>query len=390
MKLILTHYNNKIGLFGIEENKLVKAKLYDTAQQICVGDIYIGKIQKKLPSIQAYFVQIGQAEIFLPFTETLKEYKNGEPLFIQIKKEVAKGKQALGTTKLSLSGIYCVVSLESISIQASSKLKKSEKEYWCNVLNSSLRTDRFSEEEKKLLQKYGVILRTNVQTAISDEQVLTEWLTLTNKLDSLIKQGTFLSLYTKLYQEESLYLSEIKNISQASIEEIITDDKHLYEMLTKSLKTISNYGEKIRFYEDDFSLLKLYSLQSKLEEALERKVWLKCGGFLIIEPTEALTVIDVNSGKYDKKGAAEEYYQKVNEEAAIEIARQISLRNISGIIIIDFINMQSKTNNEKLLESLRNLVAKDTIKTYVMGLTSLGLVEMTREKKEKPLWEQMK
>ena len=109
----------------------------------------------------------------------------------------------------------------------------------------------------------------------------------------------------------------------------------------------------------------------------------------MIEPTEALTVIDVNSGKFDKKGESEEYYKKVNEEAAIEIARQIRLRNISGIIIVDFINMDLEKHQKALLEFLSRLVDKDKVKTHVIGMTSLGLVEMTRAKLEKPLWEQI-
>ena len=109
----------------------------------------------------------------------------------------------------------------------------------------------------------------------------------------------------------------------------------------------------------------------------------------MIEPTEALTVIDVNSGKYDKKGDSEEYYKKVNEEAAVEIARQIKLRNISGIIIIDFINMQSEQNKQELLSLLTRNVMKDKVKTSVMGMTALGLVEITRLKVEKPLLEQI-
>ena len=126
-----------------------------------------------------------------------------------------------------------------------------------------------------------------------------------------------------------------------------------------------------------------------MDDALSKKVWLKSGGFLIIEPTEALTVIDVNSGKFEKKMPAEDYYKKVNEEAAVEIARQLKLRNISGIIIVDFINMQNVDNQKDLLDSLSKLVSKDKIKTFVIGMTSLGLVEITREKKEKPLWEQI-
>ena len=184
-------------------------------------------------------------------------------------------------------------------------------------------------------------------------------------------------------------MSDIKDIPHTDLEEIVTDDTKIYNELQNVFSNISDYAEKIRLYQDNFSLSKLYCIETKLQEALQKKVWLKCGGFLVIEPTEALTVIDVNSGKYEKKGDAEQYYKKVNEEAAIEIAKQLKLRNISGIIIVDFINMAVESNQKELLELLAQLVSKDTVKTYVIGMTSLGLVEMTRAKAEKPLREQI-
>lgn len=389
MKCILTKWKDKIGLFGLEENRLVKAALCDIEQKVCVGDVYVGRVGKILPSIQTYFVQIGQDEVFLPFTETKRNYKSGEHILLQIKKEAAKGKQPLGTDRLSISGLYCVVSWESHSIQASSKLKKEEKIIWIQKLSDALKSSYFQEEEKELLLKYHVIVRTNVVNASSEEEVWKEWLLLAQKMDDLIKKSVFLKPFTKLYQEEIPYLSKLKNDSLSTIDEIITDEKVFYDELIDFFRNVPAFRDKIRFYQDDFSLHKLYGLENKLEEALSRKVWLKNGGFLIIEPTEALTVIDVNSGKYDKNSSSEDYYRQVNDDAAVEIARQITLRNISGIIIIDFINMQRKENQEYLLERLKMLVSKDTIKTSVIGMTHLGLVEMTREKKEKPLWEQL-
>lgn len=391
MKLIATNWKQGIGLFGFQDNRLITANIYNREQQICIGDIYVGRVNKILPNMNACFVQIGgKEEIFLPFVETDRPYKSGEAVLIQIKKEASKGKQPLGTTKLSLAGLYCVVNYEPHAIQISSKLEKEERNHWKCVLNQALESEKISSLDKEVLLKYCLIVRTNILKAKKEDEVISEWVSLAKRLDDIVKKGAFQSLYVRIYREESHYIRELKNISQDTLEEIITDDMTLYEEISSAFDNVSIMREKIRLYEDDFPLYKLYSIESKLQEALSKKIWLKCGGFLVIEPTEALTVIDVNSGKCDKKSVSEEYYKKVNEEAAVEIARQIVLRNISGIIIIDFINMQSKENQKELFEVLSRLVSKDKVKTRVMGMTSLGLVEMTRAKFEKPLWEQIK
>ena len=134
---------------------------------------------------------------------------------------------------------------------------------------------------------------------------------------------------------------------------------------------------------------KLYSLENRLQEALQERVWLKSGGYLIIQPTEALTVIDVNSGKSIAKKQAQEHYIKINLEAAEEIAHQIRLRNLSGIIIVDFIDMKEERDNDKLLKSLRAFVRTDSVPVSVVDMTKLHLVELTRKKVKKSLAEQM-
>ena len=390
MKLILTKWQQGVGVFGFEDNQLVEANIYDEEQEICVGDIYLGRVSKCLPHINAYFVMIGTHEVFLPFFETSDSYKSGDSILIQIKKEASKGKQALGTTRLSVAGMYCVVSFEPHSIEVSSKLDLKERRFWKDTLHHFLTSDESTEEEKDLLSKYCVIVRTNVSETENIAEVVSEWITLSQKLNVIIEKGMFHSLSSKLYSEKQGYISRLKNISYSSLEEIITDDEVIYSEIVSFYENYSEVQEKLRLYQDDYALVKLYSIESKLGEALNKKVWLKCGGYLLIEPTEALTVIDVNSGKFEKKGDSENYYKKVNSDAAEMIARQIRLRNISGIIIIDFINMQSEENKKELLELLSGLVAKDKVKTSVVGMTALGLVEMTRKKIEKPLWEQIK
>ncbi len=390
MKLILTKWQQNIGAFGFEDNQLVEANIFDEEQKICVGDIYLAKVHKILPNLNAYFLKIGRDEIFLPFQEAGREYKNGENILVQIKKEASKGKQPLGTTNISLAGIYCVVHYDLYSISASTKLNESDRAYWKDVLYQFLNSEDLSEEDRKLLTKYGVIVRTNVNECDNASELTSEWLELTRKLDFIMEKGLYQSLYTKLHGEKQGYISHLKNVSFQNLEEIVTDDITVYEELKNSFEGQQEVCSKIRYYEDDFSLAKLYCIESRLQEALNKKVWLKSGGFLLIEPTEALTVIDVNSGKCERKNTSEEYYKKINTEAAQMIARQIKLRNISGIIIIDFINMELEENRKELLQLLSSYVREDKVKTRVMGMTSLGLVEMTRKKIEKPLWEQIK
>lgn len=391
MKLVITQWGQGVGLFGFNDNQLVEANIYDLKQQICIGDIYLGRVNKILPNMNACFVQImGTEEVFLPFSEMNQMPKSGDSILIQIKKEASKGKQAIGTTKLSIAGRYCVLNYESHTIEVSSKLQKEQKDFWKKTLKAAIESEEITSEEKDILLKYCLIIRTNVVEAKNTFEVISEWLFLAKKIDFILNKGIYQTLYTRLYSEDKPYLNYVKNAFQSDLEEVVTDNIDIYKELKEAYKDNSEMQDKFRLYQDTFSLVKLYSIESKINEALNKKVWLKCGGFLVIEPTEALTVIDVNSGKFDKKGDSETYYMKVNEEAAVEIARQLKLRNISGIIIVDFINMCSESNRKKLLETLSRLVSSDKIKTCVMGMTSLGLVEITRAKREKPLWEQIK
>ena len=168
--------------------------------------------------------------------------------------------------------------------------------------------------------------------------------------------------------------------------EIVTDDIAFYEKIRAEFSELP-----VRLYEDTFiTLEKLLALQVKLDEALNKRIWLKSGGYLVLEYTEAMTVIDVNSGKYEaKKGNAEQTAVLVNRQAAEEVALLLRLLNLSGIIIVDFINMEQEENNRALLRYLRELVQRDPIPVKVVDMTKLGLVEMTRKKIRKPLREQL-
>lgn len=200
--------------------------------------------------------------------------------------------------------------------------------------------------------------------------------------DAIKEKAPYRTLYSCLYQEDPEMISVLKDLPISSYDEVLTDDERLYQLLAES--NVKN----VRFYQDDqLSIWALYSLESGLKQATEKKVWLPSGGYLVIEPTEAMLVIDVNTGKGSiQKGTREcGIALKVNLEAAKEIARQLRIRNISGMIMVDFINMKSKEEEQFLMEKLAGYLAEDTVKTRLIDMTPLGIVEITRKKVSKPL-----
>mgnify|MGYP002572121380 CR=1 FL=1 len=174
------------------------------------------------------------------------------------------------------------------------------------------------------------------------------------------------------------------------LEEIVTDDKELFETIQIYLEHYGIEAKKLRFYQDDLlPLCKVYSIEKALKEALSEKVWLKSGGFLVIQQTEAFVSIDVNTGKNIAKKEMQENFLKVNIEAAEEIARQLRLRNISGIVIVDFINLEAKSAESELLNVFGAALKKDPVPTQIVEMTKLGLVEVTRKKIKKSLRESL-
>lgn len=207
----------------------------------------------------------------------------------------------------------------------------------------------------------------------------------------ILNTARYRTCYTLLAASEPEYVKTIRNCPAGTLKEIVTDDPGVYENLTRCQKQWEQEQRcPIRFYEDPkLSLTKLYSLEAAMEQASQKRVWLKSGGYLIIEYTEAMTVIDVNTGKYAGKKNQDDTIRMTNIEAAKEISRQLRLRNLSGIIMVDFIDMKRQEDKELLMESLREFVRPDPIKTTVVDMTPLNLVELTRKKTKKPLWEQL-
>ena len=393
-KLLLTYYKNKILLLYIQDNRLVFAQAFSEKNESILGNIYVGKVTNVVKNIDAAFVEIYPGQIcFLPLKECRhailtnrtfdKRILAGDEIIVQVVKEAAKTKQPSVTANISFTGTYCVVTTGKKKIGYSNKLKVFEKEKL-----EKFSSDFFAKSEN-LNPSLGYVFRTNCRELHGNFEPLSEELSaLTQKADDFLNTAVHRTCYSLLAESPAPFLSALKSMYQNEYDEIITDDKELFEKL-KDCDGLPN--EKIRFYEDErLPLQKLYSVETKLSEALSKQVWLKSGGYLVIEPTEALTVIDVNTGKSIGKCTPEEHYFRTNKEAALEIARQLKLRNLSGIIIVDFINMESKEMEEELMGVLKSSLKGDSVKTSVVDITPLGLVEITRQKINKPLAEQMR
>ena len=390
-KLLLTPYKNKILLLHIKDNRLVFVQAFSSVNESILGNIYVGKVTNVVKNINAAFVEIYPGQIcFLPLKECKhailtnrtfdKRILAGDEIVVQVVKEAAKTKQPSVTTNISFTGTYCVVTTGKHNIGYSNKLKVAEKEHLAKC-----------QLQKNTAEKYklGYVFRTNCRELHGNYEPLEkELMELTKRANDFLGIAIHRTCYSLLSEAPAPYLSAVASMYQNEYDEIVTDDKVLYEKLT-SFNGLP--AGKIRFYEDkQLPLQKLYSVETKLSEALSKQVWLKSGGYLVIEPTEALTVIDVNTGKSIGKGTPVEHYFRTNMEAAVEIARQLKLRNISGIVIVDFINMESKAKEEELLSKLKMALKGDAVKTKVVDITPLGLVEITRQKINKPLAEQMR
>ncbi len=368
-KLIVTEYRGLTTGF-LFENGDISEIIASSDKAVNVGDIYVGRISNVKKDLNACFVDISEGvKGYLPFEELypdgfVKRTYNGKPVqgdivLVQVSKEAMKTKDCSLTMHLSLAGVYSIVTLDDKEIHFSSKLKTKD-------------TERLEEISNLYKGDFGFIVRTNASSG-EVEDILLEVNENSAKLKNIVQSAASRTAFTCLYKAEDSYVERIKSISCKRYDEIITDSSDIYNSLSKYFK--------VRFYDDkSFPLKALYSFDKAYSLATDRKVMLKGGGYLIIDKTEALSVIDVNSGKFDKKVSKEEAAERVNREAANEIARQLRLRNLSGIIIVDFINTDEK--GRLLIKNiLKESFKKDSVKTTFVDFTPLGLCEITRQKK---------
>lgn len=353
------------------------------------GNMYIGEVKDVLQGMQAAFINIGlkkntfiHLKDILPKVDISKEKENfekknvknivkpGMPILVQVKKDFTDSKGAKVSKHLSINSRYIIFMPNTEIITVSKKIEdKQERERLIEIVKKYLpencgaivRTSAKDQDEKKI--------RNDVEVASK------KWDEIKKAYDESVKQNKYPRL---LYKTHGIIKKLLLDLIDKDLEKIQVNNKEDYEYINKMLNDFHAENIKLELIEKDLLEDKI-DLNKQIEKAEKRKVWLKCGGFIAIDKTEALTAIDVNSGKYIGKDNAEATIFKVNKQASIEIAKQLRLRDIGGIVIIDYIDMQNEENKQKIIEVLSEELKKDRSKTQVVGFSKLNLLEMTRK-----------
>ena len=388
-ELLVDVKDNKKEILLVENGKLMERYVEEPGKERLEGNIYLGMVENVLPGMQAAFVNIGEDKNtfihirdIIPkasletgnknedFTNyNIKDYlKSGMPILVQVKKDSTNKKGARISAHLSIPGRFIVLIPEERFITISQKIEGEEER---NRLKTIL--------TQNIKNNYGAIIRTSAMGQ-SEQDILEDLKFVTEQYDEILNKYNEKKKDKKLqpaliYKSEDITQRVITDLMDKELLIIRTNDENIYDEIIEKLKKY-NKNIKVELTQD---ILNMYDLKKQIEDMENRKVWLKCGGFITIDKTEALTAIDVNSGKYTGKQDLENTIFTVNKEATIEIARQLRLRDIGGIIIIDYIDMQNKENEQKIVELFEENLKKDRSKTQIVGFSKLNLLEMTRK-----------
>lgn len=377
-----------------EEERIVEIRLESDQEKSILGNIYTGQVENIATNIQAAFVQIepgkrcyyslaeAQRAVFSAGRKGNGPLRPGDELLVQVSRDAMKGKLPALTSNLNFTGRYLVLTTGDKKFGLSSKLALEDRHRLSGWLK---------EEVERPDKEFGIIVRTNAADA-SKEEILKELEWLKGRYHKAVVQGRNRTCFSLVLETEPFYVAAVRDAYGRDLDEIITDVPEIREMILGYLEEISpELKEKLRFYQDKLlPLYKLYRMETALDAIQKEKVWLNSGGFLVIQQTEAFVSIDVNSGKYTGKKKMEETFRKINLEAAAEIGRQLRLRNLSGIILIDFINMENPDHRDELFHVLQKLLRKDPIKSRAIDITPLHILEMTRKKVRRPVIEDIR
>lgn len=389
MKEILINQKENIKqILLLEDGNLVEK--YEENENISriEGNIYIGKVENILQGMQSAFVDIGQdkntfihLKDILPKVDVkdtkqtenkkIKEIvKSGMPLLVQVKRDFTKSKGAKVSTHISINSRFIVLMPNTTIITISQKIENEEEKIRLTTI-----------AKKHLPENCGVIIRTSAENQSEEvikkdiEVAIEKWNNIYRLYQENINKNSFPKM---IYKSHNVIKKLLIDLMDKDLEKITVNTDEDYEYLNKVLKEFN--AKDINLIKEKADFMKERPvLKEQIEKAERRKVWLKCGGFITIDKTEALTAIDVNSGKYTGIDNVESTIFKVNKEASIEIAKQLKLRDIGGIVIIDYIDMQLEENKEKIIKLLTEELKKDRTKTQVVGFSKLNLLELTRK-----------
>ena len=387
----------------IEDGTLVEVYVEKQDQQRMVGNIYKGKVENVLPGMQAAFVDIGyDINAFLPFSEIENpaylmdvdesedsssnnktnrksnkhtsdnvnvDLKTGQSIFVQVIKEAFAGKGPRVTTEVAIPGRLLVLVPNSKYVGISKKIWDKYERRRLKKLVSSLKDN-----------DAGIIVRT-VAEGKSEELIKNDLQNLENNWQKILKASNQKKDVELLYEDLETASSVIRDLFTPDISKIVIDSKKLYKKINSYLEDVSpNMASRLEHYKIKKPLFESMGIENEIDKLLRPKVWLKSGAYLIIEKTEAMVVVDVNSGRFVGKKNHEENSLKINLEACKEVARQLRLRDLSGLVVIDFIDMKNESNRKKIYYELRKELKKDRAKVAVSPISDFGLLEMTRQR----------
>ena len=384
MNYIFVDTNNDVEKVGIVENDRLVEFYTDTKDdKNQVGNIYRGRVTNVLKGMEAAFVDIGEGKnAYLYVKDALPKelmyrnisvkiddiVKSGEDIIVQVLKESSEHKGPKVTTHITLPGRFLVLTPFSNKINISRKIEEEDE---------IKRLQEIGKEIQK--ENIGLIFRTK-SYGVEKRLLLEEYNILINIFNKIEMERNYLPCPKLIYKEMDLTHQIVRDAFSDNIDKIIVNDKDKYNSLLSFKDMISSDLTKKLFYDKDFDISYQWDIERQIQAALERNVPLKSGGYIVIDETEALTAIDVNTGKFIGSKNLEDTVVKTNLEAAEEISRQIRLRDIGGIIIIDFIDMKNKDDIALVLNNLEEKLNLDRNKTNIIDITKLGLVEMTRKK----------
>ncbi|WP_319370156.1 Rne/Rng family ribonuclease [uncultured Ilyobacter sp.] len=378
----------------LEEDKLAEFFIERSDEVKVTGNIYKGKVANVLPGMESAFLDIGLEKNAFLYVKDLREFEEmyldgiensdrpiedllnvGDEVVVQILKDPRGTKGARVTTHYTIPGKYLVLMPNNDYIAISQKIKNDKERKRLEELLSEIKPDNM-----------GFIIRTaaegknELHFEREVEYLVKKWHDIERKI-SRSKPGDI------IYRDNELVNTVLRDIFSSNIDELVIDNEKKYWEIIDYINAFSESSmkTKIKLYNENFPIFETYGVNSQLDKALREVVWLECGGYLVIQRTEALVSIDVNTGKNTGRMNLEDTVFETNIEAAKEIPRQLRLRNMSGIIIIDFIDMRHEEDKIKVTEVLEEHLKKDRIKNNIIHFTDLGLIEMTRKRVGKPL-----
>lgn len=382
--MIVRSKNGRIQIAVLEDNVLVEHYVARSQESSLIGNVYLGRVQNVLPSMEAAFVDIGRGrnavlysgEVDWDAVETGNQprrielaLKSGDRVLVQVTKDPVGHKGARLTSQISLPGRYLVYVPGGAMNGISRKLPDTERARLKRIL------------KEVLPESSGVIVRTAAEGATED-QLTRDVQRLTSQWEHISSQVESIQAPALLHSEPDLLVKIVRDVFNEDFSKMLIQGEEAYQTITSYLTGVApDLLERIEKYEDDQDPFDRFRVTEQIEKALDRKVWLPSGGSLVIDRTEAMTVVDVNTGKFVGSGGnLEETVTKNNLEAAEEIVRQLRLRDIGGIIVVDFIDMVLESNRDLVLRRLVECLSRDRTKHQVAEVTSLGLVQMTRKK----------